>query len=280
MNAMTTPGRAVSMKPPPTNGDGGDGHAGRVTLPARKRLNHRGPLSIDVSSAWYFITICAAERCDYGKAVSMKPPDAGDGRAVSMKPPPTPFMVHASAILDAAHFRHMRGAWRLALFLIMPDHIHLIAHFPTITSDTAVSSKPPYRGMEYVIADFKRWLSTKYALRFQRDFFDTRLRDDAHFAEEYDYILGNPVRKGLCATPEEWPYSIAFSRINGDIIDVALPSDAGRAVSTKPPDTDAGRAASMMPPPVGSRVPRDHDGRAVAPQPPATEMLSEERKAI
>jgi hypothetical protein len=51
-----------------------DGHAGRVTLPARKRLNHRGPLSIDVSSAWYFITICAAERCDYGRAVSTKPP--------------------------------------------------------------------------------------------------------------------------------------------------------------------------------------------------------------
>ena len=26
--------------------------------PSRKRLNHRGPLSIDVASAWYFITIC------------------------------------------------------------------------------------------------------------------------------------------------------------------------------------------------------------------------------
>ena len=23
-------------------------------MPVRKRLNHRGPLSIDVSSAWYF----------------------------------------------------------------------------------------------------------------------------------------------------------------------------------------------------------------------------------
>ena len=36
-----------------------DGHMSRVTLPARKRLNHRGPLLINVSSAWYFITICA-----------------------------------------------------------------------------------------------------------------------------------------------------------------------------------------------------------------------------
>ena len=30
-----------------------------TTLPSRKRLNHRGPLSIDVASAWYFITLCA-----------------------------------------------------------------------------------------------------------------------------------------------------------------------------------------------------------------------------
>jgi hypothetical protein len=51
-----------------------------------------------------------------------------------------------------------------------------------------------------------------FGIRFQRDFFDTRLRDDAHFAEKNNYILGNPVRKGLCATQAEWPYSIAFSR--------------------------------------------------------------------
>jgi DNA-directed RNA polymerase specialized sigma24 family protein len=28
-------------------------------LPVRKRLDHRGPVSVDVSSAWYFVTICA-----------------------------------------------------------------------------------------------------------------------------------------------------------------------------------------------------------------------------
>ena len=78
--------------------------------PTRKRLNHRGPLSVDVSSAWYFITICAEERC---------------GRAVSMKPPPsTPFLARAMDILDAARFRHVNGTWFWTLFLVMPDHIH------------------------------------------------------------------------------------------------------------------------------------------------------------
>ena len=76
--------------------------------------------------------------------------------------------------------------------------------------------------MQYVIADLKRWLSTKYDILFQRDFFDTRLRDDAHFVEKYNYVLGNPIRKGLCATPSDWPYSIAFSR-------------DGRAVAPRPP---------------------------------------------
>ena len=33
--------------------------------PSRKRLNHRGPLSIDVASAWYFITICAKDHAPW-----------------------------------------------------------------------------------------------------------------------------------------------------------------------------------------------------------------------
>ena len=56
------------------------GHAGRATLPARKRLNHRGSLSIDVSSAWHFITICAkrhapwvANEVKIGRAVAPRP---------------------------------------------------------------------------------------------------------------------------------------------------------------------------------------------------------------
>ena len=35
------------------------------TYPSRKRLNHRGLLSIDVASAWYFITICAKDHAPW-----------------------------------------------------------------------------------------------------------------------------------------------------------------------------------------------------------------------
>ena len=76
-------------------------------MPARKRLNHRGPLSIDVPSAWYFITLCAANHApwvaDIGRAVAPRPPETvgarvprdRDGMSVSMKTPSS-VMVHTA----------------------------------------------------------------------------------------------------------------------------------------------------------------------------------------
>ncbi len=210
-----------------------DGHAGHVTLPVRKRLNHRGLLSIDVSTAWYFITICAEEHAPW---VGSRVPRDRD------------FATIADSILSAARWYHEHGKWRLALFLVMPDHLHFIAQFPSTCGHAGRVTLP----MVSIIQQFKSYLVRTFGLHFQRDFFDTRLRDDAHFAEEYDYILGNPVRKGLCATPEEWPYSITFNRADG------------------------AETATL----VGSRVPRDRAGRAVAPRPPSAETMSEERNAI
>ena len=63
--------------------------------------------------------------------------------------------------------------------------------------DRRVSARNGGRGataLPRVIENFKHLLSSRYGLRFQRDFFDTRLRDDAHFAEKYNYILGNRVK--------------------------------------------------------------------------------------
>ena len=67
-----------------------------------------------------------------------------------------------------------------------------------------------------VIANFKHLMAGRYGLRFQRDFFDTRLRDDAHYAEIFHYICNNPVRRELCAAACEWPYVIAFDRATGE----------------------------------------------------------------
>ena len=62
---------------------------------------------------------------------------------------------------------------------------------------------------------WKHYVSEHYGVLFQKDFWDTRLRDDAHLAEKFCYICNNPVRKGLCATARDWRYVIAFDRDTG-----------------------------------------------------------------
>ena len=127
-------------------------------LVERRRINHRGPVSIDVSSAWYFITICAEGHQEWVCA-------GRDG-----VPPPS--------------------------------------------ENTAAGGGTP--ALPHVIRHWKHYLAEHHGLRFQRDFWDTRLRDDAHFAESFRYICNNPVRKGLCAKAIDWPHVIAFDRATGE----------------------------------------------------------------
>ncbi|HEV2437829.1 MAG TPA: hypothetical protein VG077_17685 [Verrucomicrobiae bacterium] len=42
---------------------------------------------------------------------------------------------------------------------------------------------------------------------WQLDFWDTQLRRDENYHEKWDYVWRNPVRKGLVAKPEDWPYA-------------------------------------------------------------------------
>ena len=148
-----------------------------LELHSRKKINHKVPFR--VPDAFYFVTICAAER------------------GVST------LTENATAILEAARHRQALGSWFLSLFLIMPDHLHMLVHVP------------PEQSLMRILADFKRYLSTVHHIAFQRDFFETRIRDAAHYAEKWSYIVYNPVVRGLVSVPREWPHVIAFSRQTG-----------------------------------------------------------------
>ncbi len=190
---------------------------GTPTLPVRKRLDHRGSVSIDVTGAWYFITICAEGHKPW---VATKWPgnDVGrsegdDGRAGAPRTPQSPapsFDEIADVILQHAREYHQMGKWKISLFLVMPDHLHFIVHVPNVGD--GVRGAP---ALPRVIANWKHWLTAKYGIAFQANFWDTRLRDEAHYGEKFRYICNNPVRKRLCATAREWRSVIAFDRESG-----------------------------------------------------------------
>ena len=99
-----------------------------------------------------------------------------------------------SAVIESVRFREDRDEWKWKLILAMPDHLHGIVSFPHKFF------------MKKSISSWKRWLAKSHAIQWQRDFFDHRLRNVESAAEKADYIRMNPVRAGLVASHEEWPY--------------------------------------------------------------------------
>ena len=78
--------------------------------------------------------------------------------------------------------------------LLMPDHLHTLASFP------------PAKQMALSIGSWKRYLAKDLGIKWQRDFFDHRLRKNESLQQKTDYIIHNPVRAGLVLTADDWPY--------------------------------------------------------------------------
>ena len=147
-------------------------------LPARRKLPHGLPPFPVKGPVIQFVTVNAAERG--GK----------------------PFLAVAEKILAAARFYHEHGRWFLYLFLIMPDHLHMLATFPSGNCKTTCGA-------------WKGFLRKTAGIRFQSDCFEHRIRNESELAEKWHYIRENPVHKGLVGLPDEWPHWIAFDSMTG-----------------------------------------------------------------
>lgn len=140
-------------------------------LPQRKSLPHEIPSWVSDRSDW-FITICTQPR--------------GENQ-----------LAHDhifSTIKASLLFRQERGFLWVKLLLLMPDHLHAIMNFSA------------QYGMKKSITDWKRYTALACRIKWQRDFFDHRLRTDESYIEKANYIRMNPVRAGLVKTDEEWRY--------------------------------------------------------------------------
>jgi putative transposase len=137
----------------------------------RRRLPHGVPPWVTVGSI-FFITISCRRR-------------GGDALT-------TPAV--AEGLLASAAYYHAQGRWFVRLFLLMPDHLHALLAFPGNEE------------MGKVLKDWKRYTARAHGMEWQRDWFDHRPRNQEEIGLKAAYIRQNPVRKGLVAAPEEWPW--------------------------------------------------------------------------
>jgi REP element-mobilizing transposase RayT len=114
----------------------------------------------------------------------------------------------AEAVIDCLAFVRRQGRIKLLAFVIMPDHYHaLFVLLPGAELSDVMKS----------IGSFSsRQIRTHFRLEgtiWQEDgFHDRRCRSEAEAREYAEYLHHNPVRKGLVAVAEDWPFSSAHPR--------------------------------------------------------------------
>ncbi|HWZ94942.1 MAG TPA: hypothetical protein VNW30_07090 [Opitutaceae bacterium] len=148
-------------------------HNTYMELLLRKRLYHTVP-SFVAKGGWFFLTVCCQQR----------------GSNQLCLPLVAPFL------LNEAAFYHHTARWHLHLFLLMPDHLHAIASF--------AADEP----MAKVVRDWKRLTARFAGVKWQRGFFDHRLRSKDEFEIKARYVRENPVRQVLVNNAETWPYFV------------------------------------------------------------------------
>ncbi len=97
-----------------------------------------------------------------------------------------------------------RRAFRLAGFVVMPNHIHLLL-LPAL--DDSLSAL--MQNFKHTTAQAINAARRRRGALWQKGFFDRFMRTPKEFGKTLDYIHHNPVRKDLVGEPTEWRWSSA-----------------------------------------------------------------------
>jgi putative transposase len=131
---------------------------------------------------WFFVTLCCESRR----------PVFSDSE-------------NARGLIDCLKITAERYRFGVHAFCVMPDHFHALVEGVALDSDLLL-----------FVRNFKQSSSREYSTAkgeplWQKKFYDHILRaKDSPEAVSW-YIWMNPVRKGLCSQPIQYPYSGSFT---------------------------------------------------------------------
>lgn len=122
--------------------------------------------------------------------------DAGHGRCVLRDPK------HAKVVQDALLFFD-GDRYRLLEWVIMPNHVHVMIKPEGDTIDRIIKSWKTHTAKL-----INQSMGTSGSL-WERDYFDRFIRNERHYHAARTYIHMNPVKAGLCKSPEDWSFGSA-----------------------------------------------------------------------
>ena len=109
----------------------------------------------------------------------------------------------AVAQLVLGAMRHFDGdRYTLHAAVVMPNHCHAL--FIPLGEHRLSDILHSWKSYTAKLAN--RMLGRENCEFWQRESYDHLVRDDEEFAHFREYISQNPVKAGLCRTPDDWPY--------------------------------------------------------------------------
>ena len=109
-------------------------------------------------------------------------------------------------IVESTLLRKNGKAYLLRAWCVMPNHVHLLLDVWESPLSQLVKS---WKGSS---SRFANQILNRTGTFWQRDYFDTLVRDDCHFRKAVGYVERNPAKAGLIRDPLDWKWSSAGLR--------------------------------------------------------------------
>jgi putative transposase len=111
------------------------------------------------------------------------------------------FVTETSKNTFETALERIRVAYQLCVYgyVVMPEHVHLLL------------SEPERATLADALKSLKQGISRRLIANaehfWQKRYYDFNIRNHKQFIEKLQYIHRNPVKRGLCERPEDWPWS-------------------------------------------------------------------------
>ena len=124
---------------------------------------------------------------------------------------------NATLLIDVMRSLVAEGHFQLHDFVVMPDHLHLLV---TVGEGMTIE-----KAMQLIKGRFSHRLAHEYDHKgevWQRGFTEAQVMNRESFLQHRNYIAQNPVKAGLVASADEYPFCFsALARKKAMLVDAA-----------------------------------------------------------
>jgi REP element-mobilizing transposase RayT len=97
--------------------------------------------------------------------------------------------------------------WKVGRFVLMPDHLHLFCAPNDVTGPLKVWVR------RWKTTATRNWPAGYPKPLWQRGGWDRQLRSSDSYEHKWEYVRANPVRAGLVANPDDWPWQGELNKL-------------------------------------------------------------------